>query len=114
MESDASGAPNEFSAPFDATLGLVYTDVSPDGLKAQLSVKPDLLQPMGIVHGGVWCAMVESMASVSAYVWLRENGGGNVVVIFSLKIQHELECRLKLPAKKWAQKSLISIFLYPH
>jgi uncharacterized protein (TIGR00369 family) len=79
VESDASGAPNEFSAPFDATLGLVYTDVSPDGLKAQLTVKPDLLQPMGIVHGGVWCAMVESMASVSAYVWLRENGGGNVV-----------------------------------
>jgi uncharacterized protein (TIGR00369 family) len=72
VESDASGAPNEFSAPFDATLGLVYTDVSPDGLKAQLSVKPDLLQPMGIVHGGVWCAMVESMASVSA----RFSAGG--------------------------------------
>ena len=34
---------------------------------------------MGIVHGGVWCAMVESMASVSAHLWLSANGGGNVV-----------------------------------
>ena len=79
MESEADRVPDEFSAPYDATIGLVYTDVTPDGLKAQLEVKPHLLQPMGIVHGGVWCSVVESMASVSAYVWLRDNGGGNVV-----------------------------------
>lgn len=79
MESEADRVPDEFSAPYDATIGLVYTEVTPDGLKAQLEVKPHLLQPMGIVHGGVWCSVVESMASVSAYVWLRDNGGGNVV-----------------------------------
>ena len=79
VESEAADIPDEFSAPYDATLGLVYTEVTPDGMKAQLEVKPHLLQPMGIVHGGVWCSMVESMASVSAYVWLRDNGGGNVV-----------------------------------
>ena len=79
MESEADRVPDEFSAPYDATLGLVYTDVTPDGMKAQLEVKPHLLQPMGIVHGGVWCSVIESMASVSAYVWLRDNGGGNVV-----------------------------------
>jgi uncharacterized protein (TIGR00369 family) len=69
----------ELSAPFDAELGLTYTEVTPDGIKAELTVKPTLLQPMGIVHGGVWCSMVESLASVSAYVWLSANGGGNVV-----------------------------------
>ena len=69
----------ELSAPFDAELGLTYTEVTPDGIKAELTVKPTLLQPMGIVHGGVWCAVVESLASVSAYVWLSANGGGNVV-----------------------------------
>jgi len=79
VESDSDRLPDEFSAPYDATLGLVYTEITPDGMKAQLEVKPHLLQPMGIVHGGVWCSMVESMASVSAYVWLKENGGGNVV-----------------------------------
>ena len=69
----------ELSAPFDATIGLTYTEVTPDGVKAELTVSPTLLQPMGIVHGGVWCSVVESLASVSAYVWLSANGGGNVV-----------------------------------
>jgi 1,4-dihydroxy-2-naphthoyl-CoA hydrolase len=79
MQANPSGLPLEVSAPFDNELGLVFTDVTPDGARAQLDVKPSLLQPMGIVHGGVYCSMVESMASVSAYVWLAENGGGNVV-----------------------------------
>lgn len=71
--------PEALSAPFDRELGLVYTEVTPDGVRAELAVKPTLLQPMGIVHGGVWCAVVESLASVSAYTWLAANGGGNVV-----------------------------------
>lgn len=73
--------PKPDEAPFDRELGLVYTHLGPDGVRAQLDVKPSLTQPMGIVHGGVWCAMVESMASVSAYLWLsaKESGGGNVV-----------------------------------
>ena len=29
----------ELSAPFDAELGLTYTDVTPDGVKAELTVK---------------------------------------------------------------------------
>ena len=78
MHPDAGTKP-ELSAPFDAELGLTYTEVTPDGIKAELTVKPTLLQPMGIVHGGVWCSVVESLASVSAYVWLSANGGGNVV-----------------------------------
>ncbi len=60
-------------------MGLVFTDVTPDGITAQLEVKPTLLQPMGIVHGGVYCAIIESVASTSAFVWLAEHGGGNVV-----------------------------------
>jgi 1,4-dihydroxy-2-naphthoyl-CoA hydrolase len=66
-------------APFDNEIGLTYTALSTDGVRAILTVTPSLLQPAGIVHGGVWCAMVESMASVSAYLWLSANGGGNVV-----------------------------------
>lgn len=69
----------EFSAPFDTELGLVYTSVTPDGATAQLEITPKLHQPTGIVHGGVYCAMIESMASVSAYVWLAGHGGGPVV-----------------------------------
>jgi len=71
--------PPDFTAPFDTELGLRFTELSPDGARAQLEVTPKLLQPMGLVHGGVYCSMVESMASVSAYTWLATRGGGNVV-----------------------------------
>ncbi len=75
----ADNQPLKFPAPFDVEIGLLYTEVTPDGANAELTVRPTLLQPMGLVHGGVWCSVVESLASVSAYAWLSANGGGNVV-----------------------------------
>ena len=60
-------------------LGLTYLEVTPDGGRAQLKINDQLLQPWGIVHGGVYCSIIESLASVSAHVWLAEHGGGNVV-----------------------------------
>jgi 1,4-dihydroxy-2-naphthoyl-CoA hydrolase len=72
--------PPNFTAPFDSELGLQFTELSPDGARAQLQVTPKLLQPMGLVHGGVYCSMIESMASVCAFTWLNASGiGGNVV-----------------------------------
>ncbi|MGB9306149.1 MAG: PaaI family thioesterase [Mycobacterium sp.] len=71
--------PKDFIAQFDTEIGLQFTELSPDGARAQLEVKPKLLQPMGLVHGGVYCSMIESMASVAAFTWLAEHGGGNVV-----------------------------------
>jgi uncharacterized protein (TIGR00369 family) len=71
--------PPDYTAPFDTQLGLQFTELGPDGSRAQLEVKPNLLQPMGLVHGGVYCSMIESMASVTAYTWLAAHGGGNVV-----------------------------------
>jgi uncharacterized protein (TIGR00369 family) len=67
------------AAPFDNEIGLVFTELTPDVARAQLEVQPKLLQPTGIVHGGVYCSMIESMASVAAHSWLNANGGGSVV-----------------------------------
>ncbi len=64
---------------FDKVLGLDYLEMTPDGGRAQVQITEKLLQPWGIVHGGVYCAVVESMASVSGHVWLSQNGGGTVV-----------------------------------
>ena len=72
--------PSNFTAAFDSELGLQFTELSPDGARAQLEVKPKLLQPMGLLHGGVYCSMIESMASIAAHTWLNARGaGGNVV-----------------------------------
>jgi 1,4-dihydroxy-2-naphthoyl-CoA hydrolase len=46
-------------------IGLVWDRIHRDRAEAHLDVTPDLHQPSGIVHGGVWCAVVESMASVA-------------------------------------------------
>ena len=75
-----SAVPPGFEAPFNDEIGLVFTELTPDRARAHLEVQPKLLQPMGIVHGGVYCSMVESMASVAAYTWLNANGGGGAVV----------------------------------
>ncbi|MEB3023892.1 PaaI family thioesterase [[Mycobacterium] crassicus] len=60
---------------FDRGIGLVYTEISPDGARASLELTPQLHQPAGIVHGGVYCSIIESVASVSAHTWLNRDGG---------------------------------------
>ncbi|MGH3531307.1 MAG: PaaI family thioesterase [Mycobacterium sp.] len=74
-----SVVPPDFGGPFANELGLVFTELSVDGARAQLDVQPKLLQPMGIVHGGVYCSMIESLASAAAYIWISAHGGGSVV-----------------------------------
>jgi 1,4-dihydroxy-2-naphthoyl-CoA hydrolase len=64
---------------FDSQIGLKYLDATPDGARAQLEIHDRLLQPWGIVHGGVYCAMIESLSSVAGYMWLSQHGGGTVV-----------------------------------
>ncbi|MET0757308.1 MAG: PaaI family thioesterase [Mycobacterium sp.] len=64
---------------FDNELGLTYLEVTPDGGRAQLEIHDKLLQPWGIVHGGVYCSIIESLASLSGHIWLSEHGGGTVV-----------------------------------
>jgi 1,4-dihydroxy-2-naphthoyl-CoA hydrolase len=71
--------PAELGKGFDSELGLEYIELTPDGGRARLEIKDKLLQLMGIVHGGVYCSVIESLASLSAHTWLSENGGGNVV-----------------------------------
>ena len=71
--------PSGLGDGFDTELGLTYLEVTPDGGRARLDIHDKLLQPWGIVHGGVYCSIVESLASVCAHVWLSENGGGTVV-----------------------------------
>jgi 1,4-dihydroxy-2-naphthoyl-CoA hydrolase len=71
--------PAELGKGFDQELGLEYLEMTPDGGRARLKIQDKLLQPWGIMHGGVYCSIVESLASVSGHVWLSANGGGTVV-----------------------------------
>jgi 1,4-dihydroxy-2-naphthoyl-CoA hydrolase len=75
-----NSVPPGLGAGFDGELGLTLLEVTPDGGRAQLFIKDELLQPWGIVHGGVYCSIIESLASVSAHVWLTASGSDGRVV----------------------------------
>ena len=61
-------------AGFDQLLGLDLTSVGPDEVRASLVVTPDLLQPYGLLHGGVLCSVVETLGSVGGAAWFGERG----------------------------------------
>jgi len=55
-------------------LGVDFTEVSGEKVVATWQARPELHQPYGIVHGGVHCSLVETLASVGAAAWLGDQG----------------------------------------
>jgi 1,4-dihydroxy-2-naphthoyl-CoA hydrolase len=53
-------------------LGLEWVEAGGDRAVATLDVRPDMHQPYGIVHGGVHCAVIETVASYGAALWYTE------------------------------------------
>jgi uncharacterized protein (TIGR00369 family) len=51
---------------FNRTIGLEFVSVAYDRIVAEVPVTPALQQPYGIVHGGVYCTIVETLASTGA------------------------------------------------
>jgi uncharacterized protein (TIGR00369 family) len=49
---------------FDGLYGLVLTDVGEDTISATVAVRDVLKQPAGLVHGGVYASISESIASL--------------------------------------------------
>ncbi|MEV1333392.1 PaaI family thioesterase [Micromonospora costi] len=62
---------------FVKLLGLRIDEATADRVVIRWEVRPDLHQPFGIQHGGVYCSVVETAASVGASLWLA--GRGTVV-----------------------------------
>jgi len=63
-----------YAKGFDDTIGLQISSATPDEVRATLTVTPDLLQPYGLLHGGVLCTIVESIGSVAGAVWYGDRG----------------------------------------
>ena len=76
----STAPPPDLGKGFDSETRPAITSRSPPTAdSAELEIHDKLLQPWGIMHGGVYCSIIESLASVSGHVWLAENGGGTVV-----------------------------------
>lgn len=48
------------------TLGIEFLEVTPERVLARLEAGPRHHQPMGVLHGGVYCSIVEAVASYGA------------------------------------------------
>jgi len=60
---------------FDALIGMHDVHVNDDGsISATVPVRPELKQPFGLVHGGVYASMAESLASMGTYLGVHEQG----------------------------------------
>ncbi len=59
---------------FVALLGLTFDEVSGDRVVIRWKVRPELHQPYGIQHGGVYCSVVETAASIGGALWLGDKG----------------------------------------
>lgn len=65
---------------FDQLLGMEFEEVGPGRLVATLHADSRLHQPFGIVHGGVYASLVETVASVGAWASVRRTGASAVGV----------------------------------
>lgn len=73
------------ASPFDdrptyvAHTGIELIDQGPDLATGRLEITEDHHQPYGVVHGGVYCTMIETLASTGAAVWAIEQGMAGAV-----------------------------------
>ena len=55
-------------------MGVKITKATADDVRAELTVGPEHLQGYGIVHGGVHCGLIESLASIGAALYALPKG----------------------------------------
>jgi len=73
-EPDVVSVLNHSRGGFNIHVGLVFTRASSDEVACEVPVTPQLLQPYGLVHGGVYCSIVETLASVGAAMFALPRG----------------------------------------
>ena len=66
MSKDFSERLNELPEGWLKAMGVTITLATADEVRAELTVGPEHLQGYGIVHGGVHCGLIESLASIGA------------------------------------------------
>jgi 1,4-dihydroxy-2-naphthoyl-CoA hydrolase len=62
----------------DDVLGFELVEASPERCRARFAAERQVQQPMGLVHGGAYAALAESMTSLTTY--LAVEGDGKIAV----------------------------------
>jgi uncharacterized protein (TIGR00369 family) len=64
--------PHRIPGGFDNLYGLVITEIEDGLVRGEVAVGDKLKQPWGLVHGGVYAAMAESLASTGTQLGAGE------------------------------------------
>ena len=59
---------------FDALYGLEVLEVTPELATGRVKVREELKQPYGLIHGGVYASIAESLASIATGLAVVEDG----------------------------------------
>ena len=66
--------PHRVTEGFNGLLGLEVTEFEDGLVRARVEVREDLKQPAGLVHGGVYSSIAESIASMATYLAVADEG----------------------------------------
>jgi len=59
---------------FVGLTGIELTEASSESCQGKIVINEDHQQPYGVVHGGVYCTLIETLASTGAALWAMESG----------------------------------------
>jgi 1,4-dihydroxy-2-naphthoyl-CoA hydrolase len=65
---------NEMPEGWLQAMGITITRATDEEVRAEMMVGPEHLQGYGIVHGGVHCGLIESLASIGAALYALPRG----------------------------------------
>lgn len=68
------GVSTDSAGNFVDWLGLEFVEMTGDQVVCTWTAEPRMHQPYGIVHGGIHCSVVETLASLGAAVWIGDKG----------------------------------------
>jgi uncharacterized protein (TIGR00369 family) len=66
--------PFRYEVGFDGQYGLLVTEASEELMRGEVGVRPELKQAAGIVHGGVYASIAESLASLGTALAVMPHG----------------------------------------
>jgi uncharacterized protein (TIGR00369 family) len=66
--------PTRIPSGFDGLYGLELLEITPEAARGRVRVRDELKQPFGLVHGGVYAAIAESLASIGTAVAVGPDG----------------------------------------
>jgi uncharacterized protein (TIGR00369 family) len=78
--SEMPSADRRAAGPFVRATGFDPLEISGTRVTGQADLGPDQHTPWGVVHGGVYCAIIESAASIGASTAVADRGQFSVGV----------------------------------